>query len=137
MVTRNNNDQTAATREDLRFLSEELRDAMRDGFRGVHERQDRTNGRVGKTEMELAVMVERVLTLGNNIKTLFGMMNRRQSPRFEGDPGEEGMETAYPKQQRYPNKVVVPGVAAASIAAFEALQRIVPAIIEAMQSWPR
>ncbi len=106
--------------DDLRDMRDTILAEMRIGFAGVHARQDQTNGRVGRTETEIARIEERV-------KTIFRMFNRRQPKlREDDDPAEDG--TAY--RRSYPMKVLIPSIMAATVAISEALQRIIPALVE-------
>lgn len=47
------------TREDLRDLMRDMKEEVRDGFKGVHDRLDELNGRTRKAENLLAVHEER------------------------------------------------------------------------------
>lgn len=69
-------------KNDLRDLRDVLTEQIRDGFKGVHERQDVTNGRVGKGEVELGRQDTR---LTNMERELF---RRRRGDRARGD-GED------------------------------------------------
>jgi hypothetical protein len=59
-------------RNDLQLLRDSIIDEMRAGFRGVHQRQDVTNGRLLKAEAEVTRHSER-------IKTLFRISDRRRT----------------------------------------------------------
>jgi hypothetical protein len=118
-------------RDELRDLRDAIVEEMRLGFAGVHSRQDQTNGRVLKTEKEVAVIDERMRTVADNYKVIFRMLNARRKQRIESRPDEDELGAQYP--QKYPNKVVVPGAMAAAVAASEALQRIIPAVLEALK----
>jgi hypothetical protein len=132
MAAYNHNDQTAATREDLRDLRDTLADAMRDGFKGVHDRQDKTNGRVLKTEHDVIRMDVTLQAALERIKTIFKMLDRRL--RREGDPqDEEGEYIDAPRRKQYSTKVLVGSVVGATLAISEALQRIIPAVLEALK----
>jgi hypothetical protein len=115
--------------EELRDMRDQILGEVRRGFAGVHARQDQTNGRVLKTEKDVLVMGQILETLGKNIKTIFRMMNRRSTPRTSDDISA--------LTKRYSNKAILTGVIAGTIAVSEALQKIVPALIEAFSSWPR
>jgi hypothetical protein len=109
----------------VRDMRDQILDEMRRGFAGVHERQDQTNGRVLKTEKDVLLMEHSLQTLASNIKTIFGMLNSRRRQR-SGTSEERLVRTG-----KYPAKVVVPSVVAATVAISEALQRIVPALVDA------
>jgi hemin uptake protein HemP len=133
-----NNDQTAATREDLRYLRDSLVEEMRDGFKGVYERQDKTNGRVLKTEYDVIRIDERLKGAAEswshavkNIETIFGMLDSRTKARRSTD--EQSEAATFRRQRRYSQKALIGGAAAAAVAISEAMQRIVPALIEAFK----
>lgn len=55
------------TRDDLRDLRDTIVDEMRAGFRGVHERQDVTNGRISKAEADLGRLDVRAKNLEREV----------------------------------------------------------------------
>lgn len=63
------------TKDDLREVQVDLRDRIREGFDGVHKRQDVTNGRVGKAEISLG---EHGVRLANMEREVF---RRRRTDR--------------------------------------------------------
>lgn len=67
------------TRDDLAESRELILGEMRRGFQGVHDRQDRTNGRVQTLEIEQGRQDERIKNIG---KEVFGRRagDRRQEP---------------------------------------------------------
>lgn len=115
--------------DDMRHLQATILEEMRAGFAGVHRRQDVTNGRVTKGELIAARLDERVKVLGRRFNTVLAVINRRRKARREADTMDENGLSTY-AARKYPMKVVVPSVAAATIAVVEALQRIVPAVLE-------
>lgn len=74
----NGNGGEIATKSDLREVLLDLREQIRDGFQGVHARQDVTNGRVGKAEVALG---EHGVRLTNVEREVF---RRRRSDSAEG-----------------------------------------------------
>jgi hypothetical protein len=60
-----------ATREDI----EEIVGEVRRGFAGIHTRQDITNGRVGKLEVDFGRQDERIKSIGHEV------FNRRADDR--------------------------------------------------------
>lgn len=46
-------------RDELHQWIEAIRDDIREGFRGTHERQDHTNGRLRKAETDIAILNDR------------------------------------------------------------------------------
>lgn len=55
--------ETTVTKQDLN----ELREFIKEGFKGVHDRQDITNGRVQKGEIEQARVDEALRNLGREV----------------------------------------------------------------------
>lgn len=55
------------TKDDLRDLRDVVVEEMRDGFSGVHTRQDVTNGRLNAAELELARQQVRLATLDKEV----------------------------------------------------------------------
>jgi hypothetical protein len=115
--------------EELRDMRDQILGEVRRGFAGVHARQDQTNGRVLKTEKDVLIMGQSVDVLTGNIKTIFRMLNRRHTQRTADDISA--------LTKRYSNKAILTGVIAGTVAISEAVQKIVPALIEAFKSWPR
>jgi uncharacterized protein (TIGR02594 family) len=63
------------TKEDLAEHGDRILEEVRRGFAGVHQRQDITNGRVQKVEVELGRQDERIKNIGREV------FNRRASDR--------------------------------------------------------
>ncbi len=111
----------AVTQDDLRDVRDTILTEMRSGFAGMHARQDKTNGRVGASEIQIALLKSRV-------RAAFSALNRRRKVRRDGDPPETADAEEY--RQPYSMKVLVPSIAGAAVAISEALRHIVPAVIE-------
>jgi uncharacterized membrane protein len=127
MVRRHDDDSVDI--ESMRDMRDQILDEMRRGFAGVYSRQDHTNGRVLKTEKDVLLMGQLVETLHGNIKTIFRMLNRRIVQRTDEDTDAV--------RKPLSNKVVLSSVVAGTVAISEALQRLIPAIVEALKSWPQ
>ena len=67
-------------KDDLRDLRDTILEEMRAGFSGVHQRQDITNGRVGKAEVALA---EHSVRLTNMEREVFPRRRPPSSPTSE------------------------------------------------------
>lgn len=65
------------TKDDVRDLRDTLLDEMRTGFAGVHERQDKTNGRVNHAHESLAAIDVRVKNVEREV---FARPRRMASP---------------------------------------------------------
>jgi hypothetical protein len=128
MVRRNDDDNVDIG--SMRDMRDQILAEMHRGFAGVYARQDQTNGRVLKTEKDVLLMGQIVETLGGKVKTIFRVLSRRAT-----EAGEDAEPR--PERKRLPDKVVMPSVVVGTVAISEALQRLIPAIVEALKSWPR
>lgn len=68
---------TDVTKDDLRDLRDTLTEQIREGFRGVHARQDTTNGRIQKVEL---IAAEHGVRLKNVEREVFPSSGRRDEP---------------------------------------------------------
>lgn len=55
------------TKDDIRDVRDSVIDYMREGFDGVHKRQDITNGRINDAEQDIAMLKERTLNLDKKV----------------------------------------------------------------------
>lgn len=94
----------------------ELREDIRAGFKGVHERQDRTNGRLLDVEKVQTGHVE-------NIKEIQRILFRRRSARREGDPPPPADEKTSISQR---DVKIVLGTAGTVWAGFKGLAWLIP-----------
>lgn len=76
-------------KEDLRDLKNDIVTEMRSGFKGVHDRQDSTNGRIGKAEVALGELRVRTVNL-----------EREVFPRHRGEPLTPAPMVSEPPQSR-------------------------------------
>lgn len=82
-----------ATKDDLREVQLDLREQITDGFRGVHNRQDVTNGRVGKAEVALG---EHGARLRNVEREVF--RRRRDDQNQNGDGADNAAVLAFSRR---------------------------------------
>ncbi len=96
----------------------EFRDEMREGFKGVHERQDKTNGRLLEVEK---------IQFGHTaeIKGINGDLHRRHEARRSTDPPpEDGPKSPITRR----DVTLVIGTAGTVIGVFKGLAWLIPLI---------
>lgn len=76
------------TKDDLWDVRDQLTAQITEGFRGVHARQDKTNGRIGAAEIEAGKHQERIAALERDIREV----KRASTPRVS-DEGSRRITT--------------------------------------------
>lgn len=110
-----------ATKSDMNRIRDELVDMLRDGFKGIHSRQDITNGRVNKNENGLADHNARLKNMEREI------FHRRRSDRGDDDETRENR----PLTRREFRIVYVTLGSAGAAVLF--IWKVMPAIVKAFQ----